>query len=110
MWGSRPLADAVTRSTGTGPSFPGSAAFSAATRAATAWDSAGLVGPRFDPDEAVALYGAGEVADGRGQKYFGSVNGWPIRREPIGLPSRTIRLPPACRGKATRATAVTTPG
>ena len=36
---------------------------------------------------------AGEVADGRPQKYFGSSNGWPMSCEPTILPSFTIRLP-----------------
>jgi len=36
---------------------------------------AGFVGPRFDPDDAAALYGNGEVAEGRPQKYLGSSKG-----------------------------------
>ena len=63
MWGSRPLPEAVTRSTGTGAVLPGSAARSASTRALTAPWSAGFVGPRFEPDEAPALYAKGDVAD-----------------------------------------------
>src|SRR5215813_9686627 len=98
MCGSRPLPEAVTRSTGTGLVLPGSAARRAATRPCTASISAGLVGPRFEPDDEAALYGNGEVADGRPQKYFGSSNGWPISAEPMTLPSLTIRLPLAwCR-------------
>src|SRR4051794_12110212 len=93
--GSRPLADAVTRSTGTGASFPGSAARSASIRRRTASVSAGFVGPRFDPLPAAALYGTGDVADGRGQKYFGPVNGWPISSDPTDPPSRSITLPVA---------------
>ena len=64
MCGSRPLPEAVTRSTGTGAVLPGSAARSASTRSCTASISAGFVGPRFEPDEAPALYGTGAVADG----------------------------------------------
>src|SRR5439155_26078950 len=78
-WGSRPLPDAVTRSTGTGAVFPGSASRSALMRSFTASVSAGLSGPWFEPDDAIALYGRGEVAEGRLQKYLGSSNGWPIR-------------------------------
>jgi hypothetical protein len=36
---------------------------------------------------------AGEAAEGRDQKYFASVNGWPISSEPMGLSSRTMMLP-----------------
>jgi hypothetical protein len=56
-------------------------------RCFTASVSAGLVGPRLEPFEPVPLFGCGVVADGRPQKYFGSVNDWPISAEPIGLPS-----------------------
>jgi hypothetical protein len=55
MWGSSPLAEAVTRSTGTGATLPGSAARSASTRACTAETRAGFVGLRFEPDDAPAL-------------------------------------------------------
>ena len=41
--------------TGTGAVLPGSAARSASMRAFTASASAGLVGPRFEPDEFAAL-------------------------------------------------------
>ena len=47
------------------------------------------------------------VADGRPQKYFGSLKFWPISDEPTALPSLTIRLPAACVGNATWATPVT---
>src|SRR6185295_9449668 len=93
MCGSRPLPDAVTRSTGTGMVLPGSAARKAAIRSLTAVSSAGLIGPWFEPLEAAPLYGAGPVADGRLQKYFGPENGWPISVEPTAVPFRTIRLP-----------------
>ena len=54
-------------------------------RPLTASTSAGLVGPRFEPLDAVALFGRGDVADGRPQKYFGSVKLWPMSSEPTGL-------------------------
>src|SRR3974377_416087 len=82
--GSSPLPDVVTRSTGTGSALPGSASRSALTRSRTASASAGLRGPRFDPDDDAALYGCGEVADGRLQKYFGWSNGRPERTEARG--------------------------
>ena len=34
--------------------------------------NAGFVGPKFDPLDAPALFGMGEVADTLPQKYFGS--------------------------------------
>ena len=34
-----------------------------------------MFGPRFEPLDDSALYGIGDVADGRLQKYLGSVNG-----------------------------------
>src|SRR5262249_35241480 len=108
--GSSPLPDAVTRSTGTGAVLPGSAARSASTRAFTASASAGLSGPWFEPPEVAPLDGLGEVAEGRPQKFFGSVKFWPIRAEPTGLPSFSTRLPFACHGKTACATPVTTSG
>src|SRR5487761_2673739 len=87
MCGSSPLADAVTRSTGTGELLPGSASRKACTRALIASINAGLVGPRLEPLEAAALLGIGPVADGRLQKYFGPENDCPISPEPTGLPS-----------------------
>src|SRR5262249_8986101 len=108
--GSSPLAEAVTRSAGMGARVPGSAALSASTRAFTASTSAGLSGPRFEPDEASALYANGAVADGRLQKYFGSSNGWPIRDDPATAPSRSTRLPFAWFGNTVCATTVTTSG
>jgi hypothetical protein len=77
--------------------LPGSAARKAAIRSFTAFTRSGFVGPRFDPFDAStagpAPYGIGVVADGRLQKYLGSLNGWPINAEPTGLSPRTIRLP-----------------
>src|SRR5439155_24807514 len=71
MWGSRPLPEAVTRSTGTGAVLLGSAARRASTRPCTALTRSGFVGLRFEPDDDPALYANGVVADGRPQKYFG---------------------------------------
>ena len=53
--GSRPLPEAVTRSTGTGPVAVGSAARRAAMRVATASASAGLLGARLEAVLAAAL-------------------------------------------------------
>src|SRR5262245_63297214 len=110
MCGSSPLADAVTRSTGTGAVLPGSAARSASTRSWTDFTSAGFVGLRFEPDDDAALFGNGEVAEGRPQKYFGSSNGWPISDEPTTLPSLTSRLPFAWYGNTSWAMTVTITG
>src|ERR1700694_1763059 len=110
MCGSRPLPDAVTRSTGTGLVFPGSAARRGSTRPCTALMKSGFVGPWFDPDDAPALYGNGEVAEGRPQKYFGSSKGWPMSIEPTTLPSLTIRLPFAWRGNTSWAIPLITAG
>src|SRR5579862_605965 len=97
MCGSRPLADAVTRSTGTEAGLPGSAARNASMRCFTASVSAELFGPRFDAPEAEGLFVNGDVADGLLQKYFGSVNAWPINSEPSGLLLCSITLPFAVR-------------
>ena len=76
MSGSRPEAEVVTASAGTGAArLPPSSATSLATRS----DSALLVGPMFDAPELSAAYGVGTVwvasfgsgsvvADGRGWK------------------------------------------
>ena len=53
--GSRPLPEAVTRSTGIGAVLPGSAALRASMRPLTASTSAGLVGPWFEPLELAPL-------------------------------------------------------
>src|SRR5436190_22053590 len=98
MCGSRPLPEDVTRSTGTRAVFPGSAARSASTRLCTALISSGFVGLRFEPADDPALYGNGEVAEGRSQKYFGLSNGCPMRVEPTTLPSFVMRLPLAWLG------------
>src|SRR5579871_3450677 len=93
--GSRPLAEAVTRSTGMGNGLAGSAAFKASMRDFTASVSAGLRGPWLEAPEAMALYGCGAVADGRLQKYFGSLKLCPMRRDPTACPLATTRLPAA---------------
>src|SRR5262249_35098127 len=110
MCGSRPLAEAVTRSAGTGRVLPGSAARSAATRSRTADSNAGFVGPRFEPLDDAPLYGCGEVADGRLQKYFRLVNGCPSKLEPTARPLSSMTLPEASCAKNTRPMTVTTPG
>src|SRR5215813_7034642 len=82
MSGSSPLAEVVTRSTGIGANGFSVLSFSASslTRSISGW----LVGPRFDPAELAALYGAGTVfvgsfgsvsvvAEGRPWKYLSSV-------------------------------------
>src|SRR5205823_2058178 len=98
--GSRPLAEAVTRSTGTGSVLAGSAVFNASRRVLMASVSAGFRGPWLDPLEAVALYGWGEVAEGRLQKYFGSLKAWPMTRDPTGRPPAVTRLPAAWSGNS----------
>src|SRR6187455_2840574 len=108
--GSRPLPDAVTRSIGTGALLSGSAERRASTRPLTASTRAGLDGPWLDPPDAVALFGPGEVADGRLQKCFGSLKLCPISSEPTALPSRSTMLPPAWNGIATLATPLTSSG
>src|SRR5262249_51410160 len=70
--GSRPLAEAVTRSTGIGALFCGSAWRSASMRPLTASMSAGFVAAWFEPPELAPLYAIGLVAEGRPQKCFGS--------------------------------------
>src|SRR5215467_5875192 len=108
MCGSTPLPDAVTRSAGTGSLLSGSAACSASMRCLTASVSAEFVGPRFDAPDDDGLFANGDVADGRGQKYFGSVNAWPIRSEPSGLPPCSMTLPFAVCENGSCAMPVTT--
>src|ERR1700759_5326472 len=108
--GSTPDADAVTRSTGTGAVLPGSAARNVAMRCLTASISAGLVGPRFDAPDDDGLFGNGDVADGRGQKYFGSVNACPMSSEPSEWPSFSITLPFAACAQIVCAIPVTASG
>src|SRR5262245_58275114 len=106
MCGSSPLPDAVTKSTGTSATLLGSAAFRAASRRLTASLSAGFDGPRFDPLDDAALSATGDVADGRPQKYLGSSVYCPMSSEPTAIPSRTMKLPLAWRGKNTLAPSV----
>src|SRR5262245_32482053 len=110
MWGSSPLPEAVTKSTGTGAMLPGSAARSASTRPCTALMRSGFVGLKLDPDEDAALSANGLVAEGRLQKYLGASKGCPINAEPTTLPSLTIRLPLAWNGKTAWAMPVTISG
>src|SRR5437016_3213445 len=112
MCGSRPLAEAVTRSTGGAASLLASAARRAAIRALAASASAEFVGPRLEPVELAALYGSGlpsasVVAERRGQKNRGSSKGWPISVEP---PELGKREPLAFPWKHACAIAVTTAG
>src|ERR1700739_642060 len=82
MSGSSPLAEVVTRSTGT--DADGFSAFSFSTSSVTRPFGPLLVGPRLEPPELAALYGAGTVfdesfgsgatvADGRPWKYLSSL-------------------------------------
>src|SRR5215813_4613338 len=98
MSGSRPLPDVVTMSIGT--TADGLSFLSASMSPWTRSTSALFEGPRFDPPEFAALYGAGTdlvgsfgsgavVADGRPWKYLSLLNSWPISAEPITLPSRS---------------------
>src|SRR5271167_1376716 len=95
MCGSRPEADVVTRSAGTGAD--GFSCFSFSISPCTRSTSALLDGPRFEPPEFAALYGAATVlvaslgsgavvADGRPWKYLSAVKAWPISSEPTTLP------------------------
>src|ERR1700760_4281065 len=79
-------------------------------RALTASSSAGLVGPKFEPVEAAALLGMGDVAEILPQKYLGSAKDCPISDEPRTMPRSVTRLPDACRPKNSCATPVTANG
>ena len=50
------------------------------------------------------------MPESRPQKYFGSLNDCPITDDPTRFPSRSIKLPFDCFGKAARATPVTSKG
>jgi hypothetical protein len=100
----------VTRSTGIGAGFVGSARRSASARAFTASVRPRWSGPRFEPDDAAALYANGAVAERRPQKYRGSSKGWPMSAEPTAVPFRRMRLPRACTGKTVSAIPVTRSG
>src|SRR5271155_2342341 len=103
-WGSSPEADVVTASAGTGPgpAIACQAATPPFTRSASFCD----VGPKLEPVELAALYGASivlveslgsgaVVADGRGGKERSLLNHWPMSAEPTTTPSFRIRLPSA---------------
>jgi hypothetical protein len=100
MCGSRPLAEAVTRSTGTGAVLPGSAARRASTRPLTASSQ------RRVQRALVGAAGGSRRCRASGRwpratpEMLGSLKFWPIRAEPTGLPSRRIRLPAACAGNS----------
>src|SRR5205814_8846859 len=98
MCGSRPLAEAVTRSTGTGAVMSGSAAHMVSTRPWTALITSEFAGERFEPDDAPALYGNGLIADGRPQKYFAASKGCPMTADPTAWPALTTRPPCVRRG------------
>src|ERR1700686_2454612 len=110
MCGSRPLPEAVTRSTGTGSVLAGSARCSAARCMLTASIWAGLVGPRFEPVDETPLEGCGVVADGRDQKYFGLSNGCPSSADPTRRSPCRINEPSAARAQHNVAMPVTTNG
>src|SRR6202011_4297753 len=93
--GSSPLPEVVTRSIGT-VAF-GFSAFNLSTSSLTRSFRALLVGPRLEPPELAALYGAGTVlvesagsgavvAESRPWKYLSALNSSPIRAEPTTLP------------------------
>src|SRR5436190_2130931 len=107
MCGSRPEPELVTRSIGT--AAVGFSFRAAATFAATASISFLFVGPRFDPLELAASYPA-PAADGRPWKYAGDEKGWPMSRDPIGRPSRTMICPLAFSGNHAWASAVIASG
>src|SRR5436190_16617755 len=108
MCGSRPLPEAVTRSTGMEPLIP--SARNRFTRAASASRSAGFVGPRFDPDDAEALYGTGAVADGRPRNQRAPSKDCPLSFDPRTTPFTAMALPFAWLGNTPCATPVTTKG
>ncbi len=60
-----------------------------------------LDGPRFEPPDARPSYPSVPAADGRGQKYLGSLKFWPSSDEPTSFPSIFTRDPFALPGKST---------
>jgi hypothetical protein len=82
MCGSRPDADDVTKSTGTG--VPGFSFCAVSAAALTASTSFLLVGPRFVPPELVASYPV-PAADGRERKYPADENACPMMRDASGI-------------------------
>ena len=106
MCGSSPLPDAVTRSTGHRRAVARDRPLQRLDRGrCTASASAGLVGPRFEPLEAAPLYGMGDVADGRLQKYFAIAERLADQVRADGL---AVALDQAAvrRGRGTRACAI----
>src|SRR5262245_34463944 len=99
MSGSMPEPDVVTASTGicavVKPELYGRSSLRIAwMRWPTCLDRSGFVGPRFENVVPAALY-AGEVADGRGWKYWDLENDWAASCEPTTLPPTETRLPSA---------------
>ena len=90
MCGSRPDADEVTKSIGTG--VPGFSFCADSAAALTASTSFLLVGPRFVPPELVASYPV-PAADGRERKYPGDENACPMMRDPMTFPFCSISWP-----------------
>src|SRR3954451_23991714 len=105
--GSSPDAEVVTRSTGIG--WLPFAARSASTSAVTRSIKVLLVGPRFEPPDAIPSYPS-PAADGRPEKYRGSENACPISVDPSVRPSTVIRDPFAWPGKRPCATTVMSAG
>src|SRR5260370_34371760 len=107
MSGEGPLPAEVTRSPGT--AADGFSAFSFSTSSLTRAFRALLVGPRLEPPELAALYGAetvlvesaesgDEVAEGRPWKYMSSLISSPTTPETTPMPAYSITAPFACVG------------
>ena len=99
--GSSPLPEAVIKSIGIGKEADGLCSLRTLRRCLIVFKNFGLDGPKLEPDELVPLYGKGVVADGRPQKYLGSVKDWPIKSEPTIWFCFLMMLPFACQGKNT---------
>ena len=94
MSGSRPLPEAVTRSTGISCVLPGSAAWRASTRALT-WSARARGYSARDWILKMHRHctGTGDVADRRPQKYCGDENGCPIWDEPATCAVMDKKIP-----------------
>ena len=103
MCGSRPLPDAVTRSTGTGASLPGSAARSAAIRAPPPRRAPGSSGPGCCRSRRRRCTHEARSPTAGSRNSLGAENGCPSSSEPTALPSRSMMLPRPGRGNASRA-------
>ncbi len=68
-----------------------------------------MLGPRFEAPLAIASYPS-PADEGRGWKYPGPANDWPMSEEPTATPSRSTSEPSALAPKATWAMPVTTSG